>query len=270
MATPNLTEHDVGATGERRTVPLTQLIHLMSEYLKLGAHRQTFLPAPAASDTLVRGYTIVAGGFGVLGVICVTVGAVAGGIATALVALIPIALALWRARRNRRNRAARLDLFEFGMTVYRRGERVQGFRWDSAEVRQQVIAFQSNMPTEYSFDMTGPGGAHAVFDDVLFADGPEWGRTIQSAITGTQLPGAVAAIDGGETVHFGDIGLHLDALVFHGTRFTWEQIQLIDARSGLVRIKVDGRWQSLVAVAAIPNFYIFNELAERLRVTPFD
>lgn len=270
MATPNLTEHDVGETGERRTVPPTQLVHLMSEYLRLGAHRQTFLAAPAASDPVLRGFGIVAGGFGVLGVICVTVGAIAGGIATALVALIPGALALWRGNHNRRNRAARLDLFDFGMTVYRTGEQVQGFRWDSAEVRQKVITFQSGTPTEYSLEMTGPGGARTVFDDVLFADGQEWGRTIQSAVTGTQLPASVTAIDAGETVHFGDIALHLDALSFRGQTFPWEQIQLIDARSGLVRIKVDGRWHSLVPVAAIPNFYIFNELAERLRVTPFD
>ncbi|WP_239476516.1 DUF6585 family protein [Nocardia arizonensis] len=258
----------MSATRDRRTVPLTQLIHLMSEYLKLGAHRQTFLPVPVADDALLRGFTIVAGGFAILGVICVTVGAVGGGIAIGLVAAIPAALAIWRGRR--RNRAARLDLFDFGMTVYRAGERVQGFRWDTAEVRQQVITFQSGTPSEYSMEMTGPDGAHAVFDDILFAEGTEWGKTIHSAITATQLPRAVAAIDSGETVEFGDLGLNLDALIFRGENFPWERIQLIDARSGLVRIKVDGRWQSLVAVAAIPNFYIFNELAERLRVTPFD
>ncbi|MET7770713.1 DUF6585 family protein [Nocardia sp. NPDC005366] len=260
----------MGETGERRTVPPTQLVHLMSEYLKLGTHRQTFLPAPAASDPVLRGFIIVAGGFGLLGVICLTVGAIGGGIATALVALIPAALALWRRRQNRRNRTARLDLFDFGMTVYRSGEQVQGFRWDTAHVFQQVIAFQSSTPTEYTMEMTGPGGARAVFDDVLFAEGQEWGKAIQSAITGTQLPGAVTAIDAGETVHFGDIALHLDSLTFRGNTFPWEKIQLIDARSGLVRIKVDGHWHSLVPVAAIPNFYIFNELAERLRVTPFD
>ncbi len=270
MATPNLTEHDVSETRERRTVPLTQLIHLMSEYQKLGAHRQTFRSAPAASDPLLRGFGIVAGGFAALGVICATVGAVAGGIWIGLVAVVPGALALWRGRHNRRNRAARLDLFDFGMTVFLSDERVQGFRWDTAEVRQQVISFQSGTPSEYSLEITGPGNAHAVFDDILFAEGPEWGPAIQSAITATRLPPAVAAIDAGETVHFGDIALNLDALLHGEQQFRWEAIQLIDARGGLVRIKVDGHWHSLSAVAAIPNFYIFNELAERLRVTPFD
>ncbi|MEV0249336.1 DUF6585 family protein [Nocardia sp. NPDC050712] len=265
MATPNTLEQDTGETDDARTVPLSQLIHLMSEYQKLGTHRQTYLPAPA-SDTFVRGCGIVIGCCVVLGVICVAVGAPAGGAAAVLFALVPAIPAAWRARSNRQHRSSRLDLFDFGMTVYRSGERIAGFRWDTAQVKQRVIPFQSSSMTEYAFEMSGPG-AHATFDDTLFSNGREWGKTIQSAITATQLPNAVAAIDNEETMQFGDLALNLDALIFRGNSYPWERIQLIDARSGLVRIKFDGRWISLVAVASIPNFYIFNELAERLRVT---
>jgi len=256
---------DVG-TGGPQKVPLSQLIHLMAEYQKLGTHRQTFLPAPASDDTFVRGCGIVAGGFAAVGVICVTVGAYPGALAVGLIALVPASMAFFRGRRNRRHRAARLDLFDFGMTVYRSGEKVAGFRWDSAEVRQQVIPFQNSAPTEYSLHMTSPDGADAAFDDTLFADARDWGKAIQSAITLAQLPRAVTAIDDGETVHFGEIALDLTALYFRGKTFPWEQIQLIDARSGLVRMKVVGNWVSLTPVGQIPNFYIFNELAERLRV----
>lgn len=255
---------DVG-TGGPQKVPLSQLIHLMSEYQKLGTHRQTFLPAPA-SDTFMRGCGIVAGGFTAVGVICATVGAYQGALAVGLLALIPASMAFFRGRRNRRHRAARLDLFDYGMTVYRSGEQVAGFRWDSAEVRQQVIPFQNSALTEYSLHMTGPDGAEAAFDDSQFADGRDWGKAIQSAITLAQLPRAVAAIDDCATVYFGEIALDLTALYFRSRAFAWEQIQLIDARSGLVRMKVDGIWVSLTPVGQIPNFYIFNELAERLRV----
>ncbi|MGW4768035.1 DUF6585 family protein [Nocardia sp. NPDC004278] len=262
MTTPS--HGDVG-TGGPQKVPLSQLIHLMSEYQKLGPHRQTFLPAPA-SDTFVRGCGIVAGGFAAVGVICATVGAYSGALAVGLLALIPASMAFFRGRRNRRHRDARLDLFDYGMTVYRSGEQIAGFRWDSAEVRQQVIPFQNSAPTEYSFHMTGPDGAEAAFDDTLFADGRDWGKAIQSAITLAQLPRAVSAIDDCATVYFGEIALDLTALYFRSKAFAWEQIQLIDARSGLVRMKVDGIWVSLTPVGQIPNFYIFNELAERLRV----
>ncbi|MEV4239478.1 MULTISPECIES: DUF6585 family protein [unclassified Nocardia] len=262
MTTPS--HGDVG-TGGLQKVPLSQLIHLMAEYQKLGTHRQTFLPAPA-SDSLVRGYGIVAGGFAAVGVICVTVGAYPGALAIGLLALVPASLAFFRGRRNRRHRTARLDLFEFGMTVYRSGEQVAGFRWNSAEVRQQVIPFQNSAHTEYSLRMSGPDGAEAAFDDTLFGEAREWGRAIQSAVTLAQLPRAVAAIDDGATVHFGEIALDLAALYFRSRAYAWEQIQLIDARSGLVRMKVDGNWVSLTPVGQIPNFYIFNELAERLRL----
>ncbi|WP_227997338.1 DUF6585 family protein [Nocardia australiensis] len=257
------------STVTRGDYALPQLIHLMAEYQKLGSHRQSFPSAPA-SDTVVRGCEIAAGGLVAVGVICVLVGAYPGGIAVGLLALIPAAVAFFWTRRNRRNRAARLDLFEFGMTVYRSGEKVAGFRWDSAEVRQQVIPFQNTVTTDYALAMTGPDGTHSAFDNTLFIDAREWGRAIQSAITATQLSRAVTAIDAGETVRFGDIALHLDALTYGGKIFAWEQVQLIDARSGLVRMKVDGNWESLTPVGTIPNFYIFNELAERLRVAAAD
>ncbi|MEV5836279.1 DUF6585 family protein [Nocardia sp. NPDC052112] len=262
MTTPS--QGDIG-TGGSQKVPLSQLIHLMAEYQKLGTHRQTFLPAPA-SDTFVRGCGIVAGGFMAVGVICVTVGAYPGALAVGLIGLVPASMAFLRGRRNRRHRAARLDLFDFGMTVYRSGEQVAGFRWNTAEVRQQVIPFQTSAPTEYSLRMSGPDGAEAAFDDTLFGDARDWGRAIQSAVTLAQLPRAVAAIDDGATVEFGEITLDLTALYFRSRAYTWEHIQLIDARSGLVRMKVDGNWVSLTPVGQVPNFYIFNELAERLRV----
>ncbi|WP_245668538.1 DUF6585 family protein [Nocardia xishanensis] len=265
MTTPSMPEDGAGGTDVRRTIPLSQLIHLMAEYEKLGTHRQTFLPAPV-SDTFVRGCGIVAGGLAAVGVICAAVGSIGGGIAVGIVALFPATLASVRGRQNRQNRSARLDLFDRGMTVYRTGEQIAGFRWDTAEVRQQVIPFQNTARAEYSLEMRGPDGAQASFDDTEFADAREWGRAIQSAITGTQLPRAVATIDRGDIMQFGDIGLDLTALIFRNQAYPWERIQLIDARSGLVRIKVDGSWISLTPVAAIPNFYIFNELAERLRL----
>lgn len=265
LTTPRKPEDGADGTDVRRTVSLTQLVHLMAEYLNLGAHRQTFQAAPV-SDTFVRGCGIVAACLGAVAVMTAAVGAVGGGAAVGVVAMVPAGLALYRGHLNNRNRAARLDLFDHGMTVYRKGERVAGFRWDTAEVRQQVIPFQNTAHVEYSLEMSGPDGSLARFDETQFAEGREWARAIQSAITATQLPAAVTTIDEGDTAHFGDVALNLDALIHAGKSYSWDHIQLIDARSGLVRIKVDGVWVSLAPVGTIPNFYIFNELAERLRL----
>ncbi len=265
LTTPSTPEGGADGTDVRRTVSLTQLVHLMAEYLALGAHRQTFLAAPI-SDTFVRGCGIIAACLGAVAIMTAAVGAVGGGVAVAVVALIPAGLALYRGHLNNRNRAARLDLFDHGMTVYRKGERVAGFRWDTVQVRQQAIPFQSTALVEYALEVSGPDGSSARFDEHTFVEGRDWARAIQSAVTATQLPRAVATIDEGDTAQFGAIGLNLDALVHDGKPYSWDNIQLIDARSGLVRIKYDGTWISLCPVGDIPNFYIFNELAERLRL----
>ncbi|MEV6359015.1 DUF6585 family protein [Nocardia asteroides] len=263
MTTPSSPE-DV--TEVRHKVPLTQLIHLMSEYQQLGAHRDTFLATPA-DDTFVRGCGIIAGTLATIGVICAAVGAWPGGVALLALAAVPVLLAFRRGILNRQNRAARIDLFDHGVTVYRSGQRVAGFRWDNTEVRQHTIPFHDTNLVSYYLDLSAPGTAASI-DEEGFARAREWARAIQSAVTTTQLPAAVTAIDNGDTVTFGDLGLSLDALTFHTESFPWEDIQLIDARSGHLRVKLAGTWRTLAPVGTIPNFYIFNELAERLRLTP--
>ncbi|MBF6327598.1 DUF6585 family protein [Nocardia transvalensis] len=266
--TPSTLERGDGGTDGRRTVPLTQLIHLMAEYEKLGTHRQTFQPAPISNDTVVRGCALVAGGLLVVGVICAAAGSLVGSIAIGGLALIPLTGVALRGQLNRRSRGARLDMFDHGMTVYLAGEEIVAFRWDTAQVRQLVIPFRSAdaAATDYSFVITGPGRMYAEIDEKLFADAREWGPHIQSAVTATQLPRVVAAIDAEQTVNFGDIDVSLDELRHEGTSYRWERVQTIDARDGMVRIKLDGHWVSLAPVGTIPNFYIFNEVAERLRI----
>ncbi len=271
VTTPSTLERESGGTGGRRTVPLSQLIYLIAEHDKLGTHRQTFLPAPLSGDAVVRGCVLVAGGLVAVGGLCAAVGSMIGCGALGGLALVPAAAAFVRSRRNRGSRRARLDLFDNGMTVYRSSENVVAFRWDTMEVRQEVIPFHNAAAasTDYSFTLTGPGSS-ATFDEKVFQGAREWGPGIQSAVTATQLPGVVAAIDTEETVSFGDISVDLNHLTFAGKAYPWERIQRIEAQHGLVCIKVDGQWVSLDTVESIPNFYIFNEVTERLRLAALE
>ncbi|MFI5777095.1 DUF6585 family protein [Nocardia sp. NPDC051570] len=266
--TPSTLERGDGGTDGRRTVPLTQLIRLMAEYEKLGAHRQTFPPTPISNDTVVRGCALVAGGLLIVGVICAAAGSLVGSAAVGALALAPLAVMALRGQHNRRSRGARLDLFDHGMTVFHVGQEIVAFRWDSVEVRQLVVPFRlaDAAATDYSFAVSGPGGMATEFDEHLFADAREWGPHIQSAVTATQLPNVVATIDAEQTVNFGEIAVCLDDLRYQDASYAWEHVQTIDSRDGMVRIKVDGRWVSLAPVGTIPNFYIFNEVAERLRI----
>ncbi|WP_280267691.1 DUF6585 family protein [Nocardia wallacei] len=272
MTTPSTLQRETGGTAGRRTVPLSQLIYLMAEHDKLGEHRQTFLPPPVSGDTVVRGCALVAGGLVVVGALCAAAGSLVGSGAVGGLALVPAAVAFLRGRRNRGGRRARLDLFDYGMTVYRGSEKIVAFRWDTLEVRQQVIPFHNAAAaaTDYSFTLTGPGNSTAAFDEQIFDGAREWGPTIQSAVTATQLPHVVAAIDSEQTIRFGDIAVDLNCLTYAGTSYPWEHIQRIEAQHGLVCIKVGGQWVSLVSVETIPNFYIFNEVTERLRLAALD
>lgn len=257
-----------GGTGDRRTVPLTQLIHLMAEYQKLGEHRQTFLTASMRGDTFVRACGMIAGGLAIVAGICATAGWWGGSATVAVFAVVTLLAAGLRGRLTGHSRGARLDLFDYGLTVFRSGQEIRAFRWETLEVRQEVIPFHTSAApaTEYSFVLTGPGGMREAFDEHQFASAGEWGPLIQSAVTATQLPSAVAAIDAELTVHFGEVAVDLRELAFAGSSYPWEQVQKIDSQGGLVRIKFDGRWISLAPVESIPNFYIFNEVIERLRI----
>ncbi|WP_024800469.1 DUF6585 family protein [Nocardia sp. BMG51109] len=268
MTTPSTQQRETGGTGGRRTVPLSQLIYLIADHDKLGEHRQTFLPAPMSGDTVVRGCALVAGGLAVVGALCAAAGSLVGGGVVGGLALVPAAAAFLRGRRNRGSGTARLDLFDYGLTVYRASEDVVAFRWDTVEVRQQVIPFHNAAAaaTDYSFVLTGPGGSGATFDEKTFEGAREWGPAIQSAVTATQLPAVVEVIDDEQAVLFGEVAVDLIVLTYAGRSYPWERIQRIESQHGLVCIKVDGQWVSLAPVESIPNFYIFNEVAERLRL----
>ncbi|MFF3566780.1 DUF6585 family protein [Nocardia jiangxiensis] len=269
MTTPSTVQHGTGGTGERPPVPLTRLVHLMAEYQKLGAHRQTFLPASMSEDTFVRACGLIAGGLAIVAGICATASWWTGTIVFAILALIPLVAAWLRGSLTGAVRTARMDMFDHGLTVYRSGQEITAFRWDTAEVRQSVIPLHGSAAattTEYSLTLDGPDGSHESFDERQFDGAHEWGPAIQSAVTAAQLPRAVAAIDAGQRVPFGEIAVDLAELAFAGSNYPWEQVDTIDAQGGLIRFKSGSRWVTLPPIEAIPNFYIFNEVAERLRM----
>lgn len=241
----------------------------MAEYQKLGAHRQTFLPASMSEDTFVRACGLIAGGLAIVAGICATASWWTGTIVFAILALIPLVAAWLRGSLTGAVRTARMDLFDHGLTVYRSGQEITAFRWDTAEVRQSVIPLHGSAAaatTEYSLTLDGPDGSHESFDERQFDGAHEWGPAIQTAVTATQLPRAVAAIDAGQRVPFGEIAVDLAELAFAGSNYSWEQVDTIDAQGGLIRFKSGSRWVTLPPIEAIPNFYIFNEVAERLRM----
>lgn len=261
------TPRPAGGTAGRRRVPMTQLVHLMCAYEQLGSHRTTYCRAPATADPYLRGFSMVVGGFVLVAAICAVVGGpVAAGFFGGL-ALIPLAGAVLCLRRWRRGRGARLDLFDLGLTVCSTGERITAFHWESMQVRQRVSAVdQAVTESECALTLTGPGGTRMVLSPRQFDDPREWSAAIQAAVAAAQLPSVASSVQRGETVHFGGLAVCQRELIFGERFFPWQRIQTLDARGGLVRIKVGGWWMPLVPVETVPNFYVFHEISDRLRM----
>ncbi|MET9487961.1 DUF6585 family protein [Nocardia sp. NPDC006630] len=169
---------------------------------------------------------------------------------------------------------AKLSLFEHGVVILSRAD-TSVFRWDTVTVLQDIVrtshkmyGTETGVSMTYRYQLTDPGGdSYLVTGD--FTDAAQWGPAIQDRVTAAQLPGALAAADAGQTLTFGSITLNRNAVTAHGQAVPWRDIQEVRVQKGFVSIRVAGQWLSLtkVTVSAIPNVFIFLEIAERLRVS---
>ncbi|MCU1646817.1 MAG: hypothetical protein JWN03_7092 [Nocardia sp.] len=169
---------------------------------------------------------------------------------------------------------AKLSLFEHGVVILGRAE-TSVFRWDTVTVLQDIVrtshrmyGTETGVSMTYRYQLTDPGGNnYLVTGD--FTDAAQWGPAIQDRVTAAQLPGALAAADAGQTLTFGSIMVNRNAVTAHGQSVPWSDIQELRVQKGFISIRVAGQWLSLtkVTVSAIPNVFVFLEIAERLRVS---
>ncbi|MCD9144918.1 DUF6585 family protein [Streptomyces albireticuli] len=160
---------------------------------------------------------------------------------------------------------ARLDLYEHGMTVAAKG-RIHVIRYDTTQVR-------TSPPRPY-----GPargGTAHTLTDvggrRVVLRGGPErgdaaeWWAEIQRGVVRARLPRALAALDQGERLTFGDVWLTREEVGYGEVRATWSRVRRVRARDGAVELDIDGTWHGLGSKAAgIPDHFVLRALVERL------
>lgn len=171
-----------------------------------------------------------------------------------------------------RFRDAQLSLYEPG-TVVQSGDETHVFRWDTVSVLQDLTRVSHKMyGTEtgvswiHRYQLTDPSGtSYLVTGDFT---GPEqWGPEIQRRVAAAQLPRAVADIEAGKTLEFASIALSRSHIRAHGRSVSWSEVQEIRVDKGYISIRVAGEWFSLAKTTtnAIPNVFIFLELAESLR-----
>lgn len=236
----------------------------------LGGYRATY-PAVLVSSTRLR----VGGAVAAVAAVLALIGLATGNIFLVILGLIFAAVFGFQFGRlallNRQKEGQQLLFFEQGLVCVGVGGQVFVRRWDSTTVYQNTVRHYRNgayVRTSYSYRLIDPAG-----QTLGLAGGfhrpEEWGQAIQQAVTDAQLPRAVAAIQSGGSLSFGDISLNRETVWASGKSVPWTRIQEIKVKDGRVSLRVEGKWLALTTtmVRSIPNFFVFYALAERLRLS---
>jgi hypothetical protein len=165
--------------------------------------------------------------------------------------------------------ARRIYLYEQGFVLVERPEDPQVYRWDAIDTVFQKIVSQSynGVPTgtKYFYTINRRDGATA--EVTLFWEGcAQFGAHVNESVSAALLPRAVAAIERGQGIQFGDMTLTRDGIAGKRQSVTWAQVSGIQVANGFVRVKVQGKTLSLSTTAAsdLPNLPLFLTLANRL------
>nr|WSX50338.1 hypothetical protein OG409_16105 [Streptomyces sp. NBC_00974] len=223
----------------------------------LGLHRETFLPKRLSAWRMAGLFL-----FAIFGLACFV-----------LPGLMFVWLLAQSPNLSRKQAAKRIHLFEEGLIVADGSGPVSAFRWDSLTVLQQITQRYANgvyVGTNYLYTLFRQDGS-AVKLTNFYADPERWGAAIQHEITRAQLPGAIAALENGATIGFGDISMTMGGIATPkrgGVR--WGEIQKIEIKNGTVFVARAGKllaWSN-TPVAKIPNFFLFLSVVDRLREGP--
>jgi hypothetical protein len=170
---------------------------------------------------------------------------------------------------NRTVAARRVYVFEGGLVHADRG--LTEYPWPAImSVQERIIRQYVNgvyTGTQYLYTVRRNDGR--VLKLTQFYDGiAQLGQGISEQVARVHLPHALAAIQRGETVPFGDLGVHATGVVSarHGL-LPWTELEQVQVVQGYVRLRKAGKWLawSHKAAADIPNLYVFLTLADQLQ-----
>jgi hypothetical protein len=166
--------------------------------------------------------------------------------------------------------AKRIHVFEFGLVVADRTGPVGAFRWDSMAALQQITERYANgihVGTSYLYTLYKQDGSTIQLTN-FYADPERWGQAIQQEITRAQLPGAMATLQQGGTVRFGDLALTSGGIATPKRgALAWHEIRRVEVKNGTLFLDRAGKmlpWSN-TPVAKIPNFFLFLAVVDQIR-----
>ncbi|WP_285788801.1 DUF6585 family protein [Micromonospora sp. NBRC 101691] len=188
---------------------------------------------------------------------------------------------------GRRWRGAELHLFTGGLRVTAPDGFGRSYRWESVRVLQNhtrvngglVEAVYTLIDGDGTALSLGPGhhgllgrhlqrvGVTSVTWGPVFVDPMRWGPEIQRRVTAAQLPAALARLNAGERLTFGDITVDRHTVSVKEKTCRWADLDEIRLVHGQVYFEKGAGRHVLPAVvsAGVPNLYVFLGLADQLR-----
>jgi hypothetical protein len=239
----------------------------------LGPHLATYRPR-----ALRRGMALL---FGLAGCLCLLGALVAvlaeawpAGLGCAVLGVLFLYLLARTPGFSGRQAAKRVDVFEDGFIQSDRTGPRADFRWDAiGTVCQRITKNYTNgiyTGTTYLYTIRRHDGVCVKLTE--FYDGiASLGETIAGEVGRVQLPRAMAAIQHGETVIFGDLALNAGGIACTGRgSVPWTDVERVQVNRGYVSLRRAGKWLAWSSRPAsqIPNLVVFLTLADLLQHRP--
>jgi hypothetical protein len=175
--------------------------------------------------------------------------------------------------------------FEAGLVRRRAGATPEVFRWDqTTTVMYSTTHVHYNrvyQRTDFRYELTRSDGRVLRIDDhyldpALSKRGSPttWkyrlamlGQAAARQVAQAQLPGALAALQRGQSLTFGDIVINMSGIASKQNATPWSSIRAVEVNKGIVRIRKEGKFLPLPKrpVSKIPNVLLFVALADTLR-----
>lgn len=171
---------------------------------------------------------------------------------------------LWQAWRAFRQRGLAVAVYEHGV-AHHASNTVQQVRWEQVDsIFQNVTRHYYNgiyTGTTHIYTVVTRDKQRLVFDDQL-KNVDQIGGALQQGVSNALYPAYVQAINSGQRVQFGPLGLDRERIYSGNKSLTWAEIKAIKLDRGQIQVKKEGGWfnWSTASVPQIPNFFVFYQL----------
>jgi hypothetical protein len=251
-------------------VQLPPDVAALASHRQFGPHLRTYLPKRLGAGRLVL-FTLFIGAPLVLAVVAAASGVWVG---TALCLAFVLCFGAFLSRAPNFNRtlaARRVHLFQHGFIQAGGKGTLADYRWDAiAWVQQRITKRYVNgvhIGTFYVYTIARRDGP--VLKLTEFYEGiAELGRQISQEVTRVKLPNAIALLQQGQTVSFGDLAISTDGIVSsRNGLLPWRELDEVQVVQGYVKLRKAGKWLawSNKPAAVIPNRFVFLTLADQLQ-----